>query len=126
MFDKHMGNEAADPVDISSVIDVESGMARVINNKKLYYKLLGSCNIREMAEELIAAVKNKEEEAVHFAHKMKGVAANLSLDALLKAVIDIEMRLKAGIEADSLIENLSTAAELTVKVIAQLLEEGEI
>ncbi|MDR1840288.1 MAG: Hpt domain-containing protein [Treponema sp.] len=78
-------------------INVEEGVKRVMNNTKLYAKLLkkfeDDSNFNSMKEALKAGDLQK---AQINAHTLKGLAANLSLTELYKQSLEIETQIKAG------------------------------
>ena len=78
-------------------VDVEDGSKRVMNNTKLFVKLLGKFKedktLKEMEEALAAGDMAKAQIA---AHTFKGLTANLSLKELNKQCIEIEAQIKAG------------------------------
>ena len=78
-------------------IDAEAGLKRVVNNAKLYAKLLGKFsedpNFSEMIDVLAAGNMEKAKEAVH---ALKGLAANLSLIELHDRIAELEMEIKTG------------------------------
>jgi len=77
-------------------IDVEEGVKRVMNNTKLYAKLLVKFkedeNIKELETALAAGDLGK---AKAVAHTLKGIAANLSLIELQKQSLEIETQIKS-------------------------------
>jgi len=78
-------------------IDVAEGIKRVMNNTKLYVKLLTKFkddkNLAELEEALAAGDLQKAQVS---AHTLKGLAANLSLAELYKQSLEIEAQIKAG------------------------------
>jgi len=78
-------------------IDVEDGLKRVMNNKKLYAKLLTKFkedqNIKNIETTLAAGDLQNAQIATH---TLKGLSANLSLTELNKHVVELEAQIKAG------------------------------
>ena len=78
-------------------IDVAEGIKRVMNNAKLYVKLLvkfkDDNNLTELNEALAAGDLQKAQAS---AHTLKGLAANLSFIELYKQSLEIETQIKAG------------------------------
>jgi HPt (histidine-containing phosphotransfer) domain-containing protein len=107
---------------LESYIEAASALGRVRDNRKLYKTLLLSFLRDPGVEPLVQAVRAGEiEEAAGLAHKLKGVAANLSLTALYRAVVNIEARLKAGfLPGQSELEFFLSEFEATVKYIEEL------
>jgi HPt (histidine-containing phosphotransfer) domain-containing protein len=100
-------------------INAAEGMKRVMNNAKLYAKLLGKFKTDTKLDELDAALAGGDwEKAQAAAHTLKGVAANLSLSELFKQSLELETQIKAKAVAPSQFEALKT-------VFAQTLEEAD-
>jgi len=78
-------------------IDVTEGIKRVMNNSKLYGKLLvkfkDDKNLAELDEALAGGDLTKAQAS---AHTLKGLAANLSLTELFKQSLELETQIKAG------------------------------
>jgi HPt (histidine-containing phosphotransfer) domain-containing protein len=79
------------------LINVDEGAKRVMNNTKLFAKLLlkfkDDKSVNELDEVLAAGDMTK---AQSIAHTLKGLAANLSLTALYNKSLTIENQLKEG------------------------------
>jgi HPt (histidine-containing phosphotransfer) domain-containing protein len=105
-------------------IDEEDGKKRVMNNGKLYAKLLTKFKTDTNLDDLIAFSGAEEwEKAQAAAHTIKGIAANLSLMELFNQSLDVETQIKGhSINPDSL-ESLKLCFAETIaaveKVIAQ-------
>jgi HPt (histidine-containing phosphotransfer) domain-containing protein len=106
------------------LIDVAEGSKRVMNNNKLYAKLLGKFKDDSNLKEIEAALAAGDvEKAKNPAHTLKGLSANLSLTELYKQSVEIETQIKAGsVKPDQLaiLKNVftQTLAEID-KVVAQ-------
>jgi len=78
-------------------IDVAEGVKRVMNNTKLFVKLLvkfkDDKNLAELENALAAGDLQKAQAS---AHTLKGLAANLSLTELYKQSLELETQIKAG------------------------------
>jgi HPt (histidine-containing phosphotransfer) domain-containing protein len=105
-------------------IDAAGGVKRVMNNGKLYAKLLTKFkddkNLTELEEALAAGDLPKAQAS---AHTLKGLAANLSLTELFNQSLELETQIKAGSVNPEQVETVKnvytqTLAE-TEKVIAQ-------
>ncbi|MDR0323531.1 MAG: Hpt domain-containing protein [Treponema sp.] len=77
-------------------VNVEEGTKRVMNNTKLYAKLLGKFK----DDKSLTDVKNfldagDFEKAKAAAHTLKGLAANLSLIELFNQTLELETQIKA-------------------------------
>jgi len=105
-------------------IDMAEGIKRVMNNSKLYVKLLvkfkDDKNLIELDEALAAEDLQKAQAA---AHTLKGLAANLSLIELFKQSLELETQIKAKSvnpdQVDLLKSVYSQTLAETDKVIAQ-------
>jgi len=105
-------------------VNVEEGVKRVMNNTKLYAKLLGKfkddTNLNDAESFLEAGDMEKAQVSIH---TLKGLAANLSLVELFKQTLELETQIKArSVNPDqlSILKKVydQTIAE-TDKVIAQ-------
>jgi HPt (histidine-containing phosphotransfer) domain-containing protein len=78
-------------------IDIEDGLKRVMNNTKLYAKLLTKFkddqNIKTIETTLATGDLPNAQIATH---TLKGLSANLSLKELNKHVVELEAQIKAG------------------------------
>jgi HPt (histidine-containing phosphotransfer) domain-containing protein len=106
------------------LINTEEGVKRVMNNTKLYARLLTKFkednNLKEIKNALDAGDMEKAQST---AHTLKGLAANLSLTELYKQTLELETQIKArsvNPEQLTVVENIhvQTLAEMD-KVIAQ-------
>lgn len=71
-------------------VNYEETMNRFVRNEDLYIKILTKLEKDENAEKLNAAIAEGDlETAFMAAHTLKGLAANLGLEPLLKAVNEI-------------------------------------
>jgi HPt (histidine-containing phosphotransfer) domain-containing protein len=107
-------------------INKEDGIKRVMNNTKLYAKLLGKfkTDMSVTLQDLAAAVAAQEwEKAQAAAHTIKGTSANLSLIELQKQALDVETQIKGKSLNPQSLENFKTCFSETLanadKVIAE-------
>jgi len=78
-------------------INVEDGSQRVMNNTKLYAKLLVKFKDDKNFCEIEAALREGDfARAQNAAHTLKGLTANLSLTELYKQCVELEAQIKAG------------------------------
>jgi len=78
-------------------INAEEGISRVMNNAKLFSKLLGKFKSDLSLTEIEAAfAQGAIDNAKNSAHTLKGLAANLSLIELFKQVLELETQIKGG------------------------------
>jgi len=104
-------------------INEEEGKRRVMNNAKLYAKLLTKFKTDINLNDLLASVDAQDwEGAQSAAHAIKGTAANLSLIELFNRSLEVETQAKAKALKTESLENLKACfAETLVqaeKVIA--------
>ena len=105
-------------------INEDEGKKRVMNNAKLYARLLTKFKTETNLNDLVAfAGAGDWEKAQAAAHTIKGIAANLSLTELFNQSLDVETQIKGkSLEAESL-ESIKICFTETLaavdKVIAQ-------
>jgi HPt (histidine-containing phosphotransfer) domain-containing protein len=122
------GNEEI--MNIDGIVDMQGGISRVMNNKKLYLSLLGRFKIKEMSDAVISGFnKGDFDETAKAAHALKGSAANLGLVKLVQAAANVEMSAKNALKEEKeeaniskLTGELSEAADITQKAIEQILQ----
>jgi HPt (histidine-containing phosphotransfer) domain-containing protein len=98
-------------------INFDEGLKRVMNNAKLYARLLGKFKEDNSINDIEAALAAGEmEKAQAAAHTLKGLAANLSLTELYKQILELETQIKAkDVKGDQL--------PLVKKIYAETLPE---
>jgi len=109
--------------DIVYVND-EEGIKRIMNNGKLYARLLTKFKTGTNLDSLLSFVEAKDwANAQAAAHTIKGIAANLSLTELFNQSLDVETQFKGKSIKDESLESLRLCFEETLnaveKVIAQ-------
>jgi HPt (histidine-containing phosphotransfer) domain-containing protein len=105
-------------------VNFDEGVKRVMNNAKLYVKLVTKFKNDTKLDDLEAALASGDmEKARTAAHTIKGVAANLSLSELWKQSLELETQIKDGTVKNGQMEILKAAFTQTLqevdKVIAQ-------
>jgi HPt (histidine-containing phosphotransfer) domain-containing protein len=105
-------------------LNEEEGKKRVMNNAKLYVKLLTKFKADTNLDELGAAAGAQDwEKAQAAAHTLKGIAANLSLTELYKQSLDVETQIKEKSLKNESFESLKNCFAVTLteidKVIAR-------
>ena len=76
-------------------INEEEGKKRVMNNNKLYAKLLAKFKADKTIDELTSYAESQDWEKAQIAvHTIKGVAANLSLTELFNQSLTVENQIK--------------------------------
>lgn len=103
------------------ILNVEEGVARLVNNRDFYAKLLvrfssGLSEVPAQIKEHLSKGELKEAERV--AHSIKGSGANLSANALADIMSDIESAISNNEPVDSLLEKAQDTIELTLKAIS--------
>ena len=105
-------------------INVDEGSKRVMNNTKLYAKLLNKFKDDPSFGLLGEALEKSDmASAQGLAHTLKGLAANLSLTEFYKQCVELEAQIKAGSVKPQQVELFKTTHAQTVievdKVIVQ-------
>jgi len=105
-------------------INAEEGKKRVMNNGKLYAKLLTKFKAGTNLDDLIAtAVAQDWDKAQAAAHTIKGIAANLSMTELFNQSLDVETQVKGKSIKNESLESLKVCFNETLlaadKVIAE-------
>ncbi|MCL2440695.1 MAG: Hpt domain-containing protein [Treponema sp.] len=87
--------------DDSIYINVSEGSKRVMNNTKLYSKLLDKFKADQSLSEIKTALAEGDMiKAKTSAHALKGLTANLSLTELYNQCVELENQIKAGAVKD--------------------------
>jgi len=106
-------------------VDVTDGVKRVMNNMKLYVKLLTKFRNDTRLDSLEAALAAEDmEKAQSTAHTIKGVAANLSLSELFKQCLELETQIKAKAVNPSQMETVKTVFTTTLQEIDKIVSEN--
>ena len=106
-------------------IDQEDGKKRVMNNTKLYAKLLGKFCSDTKLEPLLAALDaGNYEEAQGLAHTIKGITANLSIKNLNQKVVELEAQIKAKSVDPQTIEAVKTSYTATLPEVEKVIAEN--
>lgn len=105
-------------------VNFDEGVKRVMNNVKLYVRLLTKFKTDTRLDALEAALAAGDmEKAQVEAHTVKGIAANLSLSELFKQSLELETQIKAGALDPNQTETVKAVFASTLqeieKVIAQ-------
>ena len=105
-------------------VNEEEGKKRVMNNAKLYTRLLTKFKADTNLNDLVDfAAAQDWEKAQGAAHTIKGIAANLSLTELFNQSLDVETQIKGKSLKSESLESLKTCHTETLvhmeKVIAQ-------
>ena len=107
------------------LIDIEDGVKRVMNNKKLYTKLLlkfkDGTNLNDLDSALAAGDMEKSQNA---AHTIKGLAANLSLSELYKQSLELETQIKTNAVNPGQLETVKSVFSQTLQEIEKVTAEN--
>jgi len=105
-------------------INEEEGKKRLMDNSRLYAKILAKFAAGTNLDDILAFCAGRDwEKAAAAAHAVKGIAANLSLTELYNQSLDVETQLKGGALEPASLENLKACFAETLtqaeKVIAK-------
>jgi HPt (histidine-containing phosphotransfer) domain-containing protein len=105
-------------------INVEEGLKRMMDNSKLYARLLGKFkedkNL-QLTEEAIAA--GDMEKAQNAAHTLKGTAGNLSLTELYNQTVELESQIKARDVDPQQIAKVKDVLAQTITEVNKVIEQ---
>ena len=103
-------------------INEEEGKKRVMNNGKLYAKLLTKFKTDTNLDGLFSSVETQDwENAQAQAHTIKGLAANLSLTELFNQSLDVETQIKGKSVKPESLENLKACFNETLKSLEEVI-----
>ena len=101
--------------------DTDMGIKRCANNEALYLRLVTTVPSNQGFNSLYESIKNNNlDDAFTYAHGLKGILANLSLDPLANVVVEITEHLRKKEQMDyssyiSIIENKRKELEDIIK-----------
>jgi len=112
-------------------IDVESGLIRVGENRKLYKKLLIKFrdDYSNSFDEIQRAIENNNlKDAERYAHTVKGVAGNIGISKLYKIAGDLEagIRKRETDRCDSMLKKYSKELSKVLTALKDLEPEEDI
>jgi HPt (histidine-containing phosphotransfer) domain-containing protein len=106
-------------------IDVEDGRKRVMNNAKLYAKLLTKFRDETKIEPIFTALEAGDyEKAQVEAHTVKGITANLSIIELNLKIVELEAQIKAKSVSPDAIEAVKSAFTASLPEIEKVIAEN--
>ena len=106
-------------------VDFADGVKRVMNNAKLYVKLLTKFKTDTKLDDLIdSAVAKDWEKAQAAAHTIKGIAANLSLTELFKQSLDVETQIKGQSLSNESLENIKVCFTETINAVERVIAQN--
>ena len=103
-------------------INEEEGKNRVMNNGKLYAKLLTKFKTDINLNDLVTHAEAQDwEKAQIAAHTLKGIAANLSLTELFNQSLDVETQIKGKSLNPESLENIKTCYTETLVAVERVI-----
>jgi HPt (histidine-containing phosphotransfer) domain-containing protein len=106
-------------------VDQEDGKKRVMNNAKLYVRLLGKFKDETKIEPIFAALEGGNyEDAQSLAHTLKGVTANLSIMDLNRKVMELEAQIKTKSVSPEAIEAVKASFAATLPEVEKVMAEN--
>ena len=107
-----------------NVIAVEEALKRVVNNKKLFHRLLSNFSGRKMVEDIEKALQaGDSEEAARACHALRGLAANLSMQPLADITSRLEECIKSGEASEVLLIELNGNLDAVEEAIEEILSD---
>jgi len=105
----------------NNVIAVEEGLKRLVNNKKLYFRLLKKFSARKFMDQIFEFVaQGNSDEAIKSCHSLRGTASNLAMNALADVTLQLEEKLVAGEPVDDMLPLLRENLEAVEKAIEEI------
>ena len=102
-------------------IDVKEGVERLMNDEKIYFRLLKSFEGVKFANDLINSIKSGDlKTASIVAHTIKGISANLSLKELWRLSKEVETQAKSNNIPSGFIDEIKDITDKTMQMIADL------
>jgi HPt (histidine-containing phosphotransfer) domain-containing protein len=106
-------------------IDQADGKKRVMNNAKLYAKLLGKfCNETKIEPVITAIEAGNYDEAQGLAHTIKGISANLSIKDFNEKIVQLEVQIKAKSVNPQIIEAVRASFAATLPAVEKVIAEN--
>jgi HPt (histidine-containing phosphotransfer) domain-containing protein len=106
-------------------VDEADGVKRVMNNLKLYIKLLTKFRNENNLDDLNAQISAGDlEKAQAAAHTIKGIAGNLSFIELQKQSLEVETQIKAKSVDPAAVESLNACFAATLAAVDQVLAKN--
>ena len=106
-------------------IDQEEGKKRLVNNARLYAKLLGKFRDEIKLEPVFAALDAGDyKEAQDLVHTIKGTSGNLSIKDLNEKLKELEIQIKAKSVDPQAIENIKASLAATLPELEKVIAEN--
>ena len=107
-------------------VNFDEGLKRMMNNPKLYVKLLTKFRDGTKLDALESAFAESDfEKTLGEAHTLKGIAANLSLTELAAQCLKLETLAKGGTLDSNRMETVRTVFDTTLREINKVIDEHE-
>ena len=106
-------------------VDQEDGKKRVMNNAKLYTRLLGKFRDETRLEPVFTALEaGSYEEAQGLVHAIKGITGNLSIKDLNEKIVELEAQIKAKSVDPQIIEAVKMSFAATLPEVEKVIAEN--
>ena len=106
-------------------VNEEDGKKRVMNNAKLYAKLLTKFKNDTNLDSLITSAEAQDwEKAQGDAHTIKGIAANLSLTELFNQALALETQIKEKSLKPESLENFKICFKDTLDAVEKVIAKN--
>jgi len=106
-------------------VNLDEGLARLMNNRTLYVRLLAKFKNGTSTEALETAFAAGDvDKAIGEAHTLKGLAANLSLSELTQRCLELESQAKGGTLHPQCLDALKAAFAATIGEIEKVVAEN--
>jgi len=110
--------------DNITYINVDEGVKRVMNNGKLFAKLLTKFKSDTNINDIESAFEQGDlKNACNSTHTLKGLAANLALTELFNQVLEMETQLKAGTMNKDQLAAVKNVLTLTYNEMDKVIEQ---
>jgi HPt (histidine-containing phosphotransfer) domain-containing protein len=107
-------------------INIDDGKARVMDNMKLYLRLVKKFDGSKMAGDIINAINEGNTEAIrNTAHALKGLSANLGFTAVQRISAEIEALGKDGKDCSHMEQPLTEAIASLAEAVGRFLATQE-
>jgi len=130
---ENFDNKEAKGISIEKIkgLNVEQGLSRVNNNRKLYVRILQKflSNTRSFKEEMDELLQNRNTgELTARLHSFKGVAGNLAATQLYEKFMETEKAFARGIpkDAQDRLNELSSSMDSFRKSVLSVIGEAEV
>ena len=106
-------------------VDQEDGKKRVMNNVKLYIKLLGKFRDETSLQPVFTALEaGNYEEAQTLVHTIKGITANLSIKDFNEKIVALEAQIKARSVDPQIIDAVKESYAATLPEVEKVIAEN--